>query len=104
MAVSIVVPVLNEARLAPELAQRLAGLDAVIVDGGSDDGTAESLRAAGLRVITSERGRARQMNAGARATTGDVLMFLHADTRLPHGAVATAENAVNHGAAGGCFQ
>jgi rSAM/selenodomain-associated transferase 2 len=110
--VSVVVPVLNEARLAGELGQRLAGLvprsgrtvETVIVDGGSDDGTPEKLRAAGLKVISAERGRARQMNAGARAAAGDVLLFLHADTRLPDGAAAAADNAVSSGAVGGCFR
>ncbi len=58
----------------------------IVVDGGSEDGTAGL--AAGLcdRVIVAPRGRATQMNAGARAATGDVLLFLHADTRLPSNA------------------
>jgi rSAM/selenodomain-associated transferase 2 len=102
--VSIVVPVLNEARLVPKLAQRLAGLDPLFVDGGSGDGTAEMLRHAGLRVMASARGRAQQMNAGARATSGQVLLFLHADTRLPDDALSAIEDAIEHGAVGGCFR
>jgi rSAM/selenodomain-associated transferase 2 len=102
--VSVVVPVLDEAALAPLLADRLRGLDAVIVDGGSRDGTDEILRAAGLRLVMSPRGRARQMNEGARHAGGDVLLFLHADTRLADGALEAAARAVQDGAVGGCFR
>jgi rSAM/selenodomain-associated transferase 2 len=58
-----------------------------VVDGGSRDGTRElGARHPGVRWLEAPRGRARQMNAGARAARGDVLLFLHADTRLPAGA------------------
>jgi rSAM/selenodomain-associated transferase 2 len=85
---SVVVPALNEAggiRAALEALAplRARGHEVILVDGGSSDGTAEI--AAGLcdRVVKAPRGRALQMNAGARAATGDMLLFLHADTRLP---------------------
>ncbi|MDO9092522.1 MAG: TIGR04283 family arsenosugar biosynthesis glycosyltransferase [Rubrivivax sp.] len=88
---SIVMPVLDEAEgivttlqaLAP---LRAAGHEVIVVDGGSSDGTAELAMPLADRVVTSPRGRARQMNAGALQAQGDVLLFLHADTVLPAGA------------------
>ncbi len=90
MTLSIVVPALNEAPRVGALARRLQAVapyaEVVLVDGGSDDGTPAAARAAGLRVIEGAgRGRAVQMNAGAAATSGDQLIFLHADTALPVG-------------------
>lgn len=84
--ISIVVPVLNEARV---LGRFLAQFDPmpdecelVVVDGGSTDGTAE-LVSDDVNLIRSERGRARQLNRGARFSSGAILLFLHADTFLP---------------------
>jgi rSAM/selenodomain-associated transferase 2 len=85
---SVVVPALNEAHgirgaleaLAP---LRARGHEVIVVDGGSSDGTAELATSLCDRLLHARVGRAVQMNAGARAATGDALLFLHADTRLP---------------------
>jgi len=93
LKLSVVVPVLNEASAMRPALEALAplrarGHEVIVVDGGSSDGTPDI--AAGLcdRVLSAPRGRATQMNAGARAATGNVLLFLHADTRLPSDADA----------------
>jgi rSAM/selenodomain-associated transferase 2 len=91
MKLSIVMPVLDEAAeieaalsaLAP---YRRRGVEVIVVDGGSSDGTAERARVLADRVIAAARGRSLQMNAGAAAARGDVLLFLHADTQLPENA------------------
>jgi rSAM/selenodomain-associated transferase 2 len=85
---SIIMPVLDEAAgiaaaLAALAPYRRNGAETIVVDGGSQDGTAETARLLADRVIATPRGRATQMNAGAGVAQGDVLLFLHADTRLP---------------------
>lgn len=91
MRLSIVIPALNEAAgIAPAL-ERLAplcrgGAEVIVADGGSTDATASLAAPHCDRVIVAPRGRAAQMNTGAAAASGDVLLFLHADTQLPPGA------------------
>ncbi len=87
--ISIVVPVLNE---APRLAEHLAALhsgdgenELIVVDGGSDDGSAELAREICPRVLVERGGLARQLNRGAAVARGEILFFPHADTRLPDG-------------------
>ncbi|MFT6463236.1 TIGR04282 family arsenosugar biosynthesis glycosyltransferase [Halopseudomonas sp.] len=86
---SVVVPVRNESRgIAQALAplQALRGeLEVIVVDGGSTDDTADQAMPLADQLIASRPGRARQMNAGAAQAKGEVLLFLHADTRLPTG-------------------
>ena len=91
--ISVVIPVLNEAdRIAATLAAlaplRDRGHEVIVVDGGSSDGTATLARRAADRVASAPRGRSSQMNAGAALAQGEVLVFVHADTRLPEDADA----------------
>ena len=89
--IDVIIPTLDEAgEIEEALRCALAGaggasLDLVVVDGGSRDDTCRRAREAGARVVCTEPGRARQLQAGLAAATGDVVMFLHADTRLPAG-------------------
>lgn len=82
---SIIIPTLNEAENLPITLSALPtdGFELIIVDGGSTDGTQDIARSFGAKVISSAAGRARQLNAGARAATGAWLYFLHADTLAP---------------------
>lgn len=105
---SIIVPVLDEAAgiataLAPLQPLRRAGVEVIVVDGGSRDAT--PTRAAPLAdlMIAARRGRGSQMNAGAARARGDILLFLHADTRLPDTAPAAIAEAIAAGCCWGRF-
>ncbi|MDT8376729.1 MAG: TIGR04283 family arsenosugar biosynthesis glycosyltransferase [Mariprofundaceae bacterium] len=99
MKISIIVPILNEAETLPGLLEHLSGwrdrgCEVLLVDGGSRDDSAALAVNAGFDMIPSPRGRASQMNAGARVMHGKVLLFLHADTRLPPDALHWIEAAM----------
>jgi len=86
--ISVIVPTLDEERTiaATLMAARQPGVaELIVVDGGSIDRTVSVARTLADRVLTEPPGRARQMNAGANGARGDVLLFLHADTRMPAG-------------------
>lgn len=108
MRLSVIIPTLNERENIAGLVERLAAEDVaevLVVDGGSEDGTAEIAETAGARVIVAPRGRGTQQNAGARAAAGDTLVFLHADTTLPAGFPASIEDALAApGVAAGAFR
>jgi rSAM/selenodomain-associated transferase 2 len=98
---SIVVPVLNEAATLREALAALAplrsrGHEVIVVDGGSDDARASLAQPACDRLLVTPRGRALQMNSGALVASGDALLFLHADTRLPERADALIFAALEH--------
>ena len=109
--VSIVIPALNEAEhIAPtlaSLADSSGSIEVIVADGGSTDETLARIRdvAPHATITTAPRGRARQMNAGAELASGSVLLFLHADTRLPEGAIDSIREALSDAmVAGGCFR
>jgi rSAM/selenodomain-associated transferase 2 len=110
MTLSIVVPTFQEAGQigATVRAARALGSDVeiVVVDAGSSDGTSAIARRHGARVVQAmERGRARQMNQGAEAAAGEVLLFLHADTIVPPDAGKLIGAILSRpGVAGGCFR
>jgi rSAM/selenodomain-associated transferase 2 len=107
---SVVMPVLDEARrIGDRLTElrALTGIDEiVVVDGGSRDDTVRIARSIpGVRVLQAPRGRGTQMNAGAGAARGDVLLFLHADSSLPRDAAAWVERALAEpGVVAGAFR
>jgi len=106
--VSVVIPALDEADLCVARLDALQGLrtqgaELVLVDGGSRDATPELARARVDRLLASPPGRARQMNAGARQASGEVLWFLHLDSQVPPGAVAQLRQAAVAGPGWGRF-
>lgn len=90
MRISVIIPALNEEQSLGATLQSVMALqphEIIVVDGGSADRTVAICRDLGVRVLSSARGRARQMNLGAVHASGDALLFLHADTRPPSSAL-----------------
>ena len=86
MRISVIIPVLNEEKSIAATIESIIPLrpyEILVVDGGSADRTVTICRELGVRVLCSSRGRGAQMNLGARQATGEVLLFIHADTQLP---------------------
>jgi rSAM/selenodomain-associated transferase 2 len=105
--ISVIIPALNEAenilKTIESVRQQDQPVEIIVVDGGSGDGTPEIARAHAT-VISTPRGRAIQMNAGAQYATGDVLLFLHSDSALASGALAQLQKTMdNPRVAGGTF-
>ena len=110
MKLSIVIPALNESEALADtlaVARQVSGdVEIIVVNGASSDSTVAIARAMGATVVTSpSHGRAAQMNLGAGVASGDALLFLHADTRLPPDAwCAIADALASPRNAGGCFR
>jgi len=105
--ISVIIPALNE---ADEIEAAIDSVrlqsephEIIVVDGGSEDAT-PALARRHARIITSTRGRARQMNRGATAAHGDILLFLHADSTLPPGGLTLIRAAIADGAESGAFR
>jgi rSAM/selenodomain-associated transferase 2 len=92
MKFSIIIPTFNESDTIQSCLLALQSLrdhaEIIVVDGDSDDNTIELATAYADKILSSERGRAKQMNHGAAQATGDILLFLHADTELPEHALS----------------
>ncbi len=109
MKISIIIPAYNEretiAATLNAISDTRENVEIIVVDGGSSDGTPHIAASLGVRCLSASRGRASQMNAGAASATGDVLLFLHADTFLPSNFETLITNALSDpGVAGGCFR
>jgi rSAM/selenodomain-associated transferase 2 len=105
MKISIIIPVFNDshalAALLPSLANSSAEI--IVVDGGSTKLPQELVEQYGARLVTSAAGRATQMNVGAKQATGDVLLFLHADSQLPDSFESAIQSGMEAGREWGRF-
>jgi rSAM/selenodomain-associated transferase 2 len=109
MRVSVIIPTLNEATTIARTLRQLKTQDCdeiIVADAMSADGTATLARREGVAVVDSSRGRSVQQNRGAAASSGDLLVFLHADCRLEDGAIAALRRylARHPKVPGGCFR
>lgn len=106
--ITVVIPTYNESETIKETVEHLRDwcdiLEIIVADGGSSDGTVH-LVGPGIRLIQAPRGRASQMNEGARLASGEILLFLHSDTRLPGNFLKQLEHALlDSGLVGGAFK
>ena len=106
--ISVIIPTLDEEASIPgaiRSAREAGPCEVVVVDGGSRDRTVEIARVEADTVISSPRGRAAQMNAGAAIARGEALLFLHADPLLPKGSLTAVLDALRDAAViGGAFR
>jgi rSAM/selenodomain-associated transferase 2/rSAM/selenodomain-associated transferase 1 len=106
--ISVIIPTLNEAENIGNLIDHILpaeNIEVIVADGGSTDDTIEQAKLRGVEIVQISSGRANQMNAGAAEANGDVLLFLHADTRLPQGFCDAIYHALNKtGIIAGAFE
>lgn len=111
MKISVIIPTLNEAKIIKQQVEdirRKAGdepVEIIVADAYSEDNTAQKAEEAGAQVVSVEKScRAKQMNAGAKIASGDVLYFVHADLTVPSSFVQDIYSATGQGRAYGCYQ
>ncbi len=109
--ISIIIPVLNEEEYIKKVVKAIQNnattrniKELLVIDGGSTDNTVNEAKSLGATVISSERGRAKQMNLGAKMATGEILYFLHVDTLPPQGFDDHILNGYLNGYEAGCFR
>ena len=105
--ISVIIPVLNEEDTLPDCIESIlvqeSPFEIIVVDGGSQDSTIDTTQPFDLKILKTDPGRWRQMNAGAEAASGTILIFVHADSRLPCNAFESVRNGIRKGLDGGAF-
>lgn len=107
MKVSVIIPVYNEASNIKDLlkiVEQMSCFECIVVDGGSSDSTLELAKEFNVQILSSRKGRAWQMNAGAAQARGDVLWFLHADSKPKLTAINEISRSINKGFVAGAFK
>lgn len=105
--ISVIIPTLNEAANITATLEHICNrpnVEVIVADGGSDDQTPELVRVAGATVVQCNKGRGKQMNAGAALARGEILIFLHADTKLPDDFADHVCQTLRDGTSGGAFR
>lgn len=106
--ISIIIPVFNEEKYIAECLRHLMAYgkkaEIIVVDGGSDDSTVAIAQEYPVKVYSSAKGRATQLNFGAKKATKDILYFLHADTLPPETFIEDIYSSLLQGKVGGCFK
>lgn len=106
MKISIIIPVYNEEKIIKKTIESLPkdNVEVIIVDGGSTDKSVEFAEKNTVKIIRSRKGRAAQLNAGAREAKGDIFLFLHADSYLGSSSLNRIQECIQNGFIGGCFK
>ncbi|MCA6075229.1 TIGR04283 family arsenosugar biosynthesis glycosyltransferase [Fulvivirga sedimenti] len=106
-SISVIIPALNEENMLPGLLKSVLAkrvpVEIIVADGGSTDQTRKICESHGVKFISTSRGRAKQMNEGAAMATGDILFFVHADSRLPECWYQELHEALSSGVVAGTF-